>query len=314
MTAAYQHSEVFARLKSTKEVLTENYTTFQLLTVLDHFIENAVDPIVTAYADLTDVYFAKVVAYQFTNPNTKCSRGDKAQLPVLLFNAVTTNGRRKREHQKKMLLNRGLLFGLVSVFLKTVNTYRRLHDPCFEVPRSARLLGQKLAEERAGSSHLYGAISQAEYFLSKALKFKELIVQKYTRMSIMQAKRTYQEVEYQKNLDDIVQTYMIYLSKAIDRCDSRKGVLTQYIQSWFYSAKSEIMKSVARDSLHTSYDQLLELGMDAQSVGPDHTYEAEQYLCAVARRLDPTGAFRFALQIPESYSSKDLRKLSLFTN
>jgi hypothetical protein len=309
---AYTHSEVFAKLKNTKEELDQNYTTFQLLGTLDYFIEAAIDPIVTAFPDLTDVFFAKVIAYQFDNPNTKCSRNDKLKLPVMLFNSVTSVGKKKREHQKKMLLNRGLLFGLVSVFLKTVNTYRKLHNPHIRLRREARMLGFNLAEQRVGSSFLYAAILQSEFYIGKAHHFKEVIVQKYTRLSIMQAKKTYQEIEYQKSLDDIIQIYLIYLSKAIDRCDSRQGVLAQYIKSWFYSARSEIMKSVARDSLNTSYDQLLEIGVNTKSVDPDQTYEAEQFLCATARKLDPSGAFRFATYIPEFYSSKDLRKLSLF--
>lgn len=314
--AAYVHSEVFARMKNIKEELTENYTTFQLLTTLDYFIENAIDPIASAYPALVDVFFAKVVAYQFDNPNVKCSRNAKAtkdMLPVALFNSVTTSGRKKREHQRKMMLNRGLLFGLVSTFLKTVNTYRRLHDPQLQISRAQRLVLLELAAQRVGSNHLWPAVLQSEYWIGKAYHFKELIVQKYTRMSLMQAKHTYQEIEHVQSLNDIIQTYLIFLSKAIDRCDSRQGVLTQYIKFWFYSAKAEILKSVALESHSTSYDQLLEQGYESLSVDPDQQFELVQHLAAVAKRLDPRGAFRFALDIPESFSSRDLRTLQLFS-
>jgi len=313
MTSNYTHSATFASLKGIKEELTENYTTFQLLTTLDYFIENAIDPIISAHPDLTDVYFSKVIAYQFDNPNVKCSRNEKASLPQLLFNAVTTQGRRKREFQRKMLLNRGLLFGLVSVFLKTVNTYRKLHSPHVKLRRAQRLVLRQLAEERTGSSHIFPAILQVEFWIQHAYHFKELIVQKYTRLASNQARKTYMDVNCDKSLDDIIQVYMVFLAKAIDRCDSRQGVLTEYIKYWFYSAKSEIMKEVAKDGLNTSYDQLLESGIDSQSVDPDTQFEAAQHICATAKGLDPTGAYRFALHIPEHYSNADLRKLQLFT-
>jgi len=314
MGGTYTHSQTFATLKNIREELDENYTTFQLLTTLDYFIENAIDPIVGSYPQLADVYFAAVVAFQFDNPNVKCSRNEKVGLPVLLFNSITTkNVEQKRHFQKKMMLNRGLLFGLVSVFLRTVNTFRKLHDPHVKFKRSQRRLLLDLAQKRTGSPFLFAAIMQAEYWITEAHKFKALIVQKYTRMAIGQARKTYQEVSYTKLLDDIIQTYMIYLSKAIDRCDSRQGVLTQYVKYWFFSAKSEIMKSVAKDGLNTSYDQLLESGVDSHTVDPDTEFEVMQHIAVTAKTIDPTGAYRYALQIPESFSSAELRKLNLFT-
>jgi len=313
--AAYEHSATFASLKGIKEELTENFTSHQLLSTLDFFLESAIDPIVSGYPDLPDVYFAQVVAYQFVNPNVKCSRNDKVELPTRLFNSVTAlDHETKRQHQKKMLLNRGLLFGLVAVFMKTVNTYRQLHNPYTKLDRSTRTLLLTMADKRVGSTCLYSAITQAENWINKAYHFKELIIQKYVRMSIMQARKTYTDIDHVKSLNDLIQIYLIYLTKAIERCDSRQGVLTPYIKLWFYSAKSEIIKSVARDGMDTSYDQLLESGIDAQAVGPDTQYEAVQHLCTVAKAIDPTGAYRFALQIPEVFSSKDLRKLQLFTN
>lgn len=313
-SSSYQHSATFASLKAVKEELTTNFTSFQLLSTLDFFLESAIDPIISGFPDLPDVYFAQVTAYQFANPNVKCSRDDKVELPARLFNSLTTHGKHKRLHQRKMVLNRGLLFGLVSVFLKTVNTYRQLQDPHTQIDRTSRKLLLQVAERRAGSSYLYSAIMEAEYWIGKAHKFKELIIQKYIRMTIMQAKKTYEDIDYAKELSDLIQIYLIYLAKAIDRCDSRQGVLTPYIKFWFYSAKSEILKSVAKDGLGTSYDQLLEAGVEAQSIGPDSQYEALQYLSSVAKSIDPSGIFRFALQIPEHWSSKDLRTLKLFSN
>lgn len=308
----YTHSEVFASLKNIREEVKENFTSYQWLHVLDYFIESAIDPIATAYPDLADTYFAKVVAWQAHRPSVKFSRTDKHALPTLLFNSLTTESEAKREHQKKMLLNRGLLFGLISLFDRATADYMRLHDPTHKTSKSRRAFLISLAEARCGSSYLYAAVRQSRFFAQKAYWFKELIVQKYTRMTIMSAKKTYEETEFQYNLNDTIQVYLMYLSKAIDRCDARQGVLTTFIQTWFYSAKAEIMKTVTQDSKTSSYDELLESGMSAHSVEPDRKYEVLQHLCVTAKSLDPEGALRHALGIPEVFRSSDRMVMMAF--
>jgi hypothetical protein len=289
-----------------------SFTSYQWLTVLDHFIESAIDPIATAYPDLADVYFAKVVAWQAHRPSVKFSRNDKHTLPVLLFNALTTDGETKREHQKKMLLNRGLLFGLISLFEKATADYMRLQDPSVKMPRARRQHLISLAERRCGSPYLYAAVRQSRFFADKAYWFKELIVQKYTRMTIMSAQKTYKDTDFQFNLNDTIQVYLMYLSKAIDRCDARQGVLTTFIQTWFYSAKAEILKTVSQDAKTSSYDELLESGMSSHSVEPDRKYEVLQHLCVTAKALDPDGALRHAMGIPVVFRSADRKVMLAF--
>ena len=306
--AQYQHSETFASLKNTKELKT-NYTTYQYLHTLDHFIESAIDPIATAYPDFLDNYFAKVVAWQTTRPNVKFSRNHKDVLPALLFNSLTTEGAAKRVHQKSMMMNRGVLFGAVSTYLRTVNSYMKLHDPSFRLKRSKRKLLIALGEQRCGSPYLHAATLQVQYWINKAHGFKELIVQKYIRLALNSARRTYTEIEYEIKLDDIIQTYMIYLSKAIDRCDSRQGVLTTFIQTWFYSARSEIQKSVVEEH-HTSYEELVSSGALTKATSPDNNYEAIQHIAATAKTLDRCGSLRYALGIPEFFTSHEVSCIS----
>lgn len=312
MSNVYTHSDTFASLKNIKEEVRESLTTAQWLQTLDYLLESSIDPIVTANTDLADNFFAKVVAWQGHKPSIKFSRNDKTTLPVALFNSLTTQGAEKRLHQKSMLLNRGLLFGLVAIFLRTVNNYKRLHDPALKMGRSRRLLLIQQAESRVKSTHLYAAIMQVEYFSSKAHWFKELIMQKYTRLALMNAKRTYKAVGYAQRLDDIVQVYLIFLSRAIDRCDSRQGVLTTFIQTWFYSARSEVQKSCV-ESQHTSYEEMLENGIHHLTTEADHGYEAVQHLAYAAKQVDTVGILRFSLGIPEFFSKKDLKKLEIFT-
>lgn len=303
--AVYTHSETFASLKNIKEEVQGQLTTAQWLQTLDYFIESAIDPIVTVNPDLADNYYAKVIAWQSHKPSIKFSRNDKNILPIMLFNSVTTEGKEKREHQKSMLLNRGLLFGLISVFQKTVN--KKMYEPGGKKNRI-----KKWMYINSHHPNTYAAYNQCRYYASKAYWFKELIMQKYTRLALMSAKKTYKVVNYIQKLDDIVQTYLIFLSRAIDRCDSRQGVLTTFIQTWFYSARTEIQKGCA-ESLHTSYEELLETGMPIQYVDADYSFEEIQHIAYEAKKIDPVGVFRFSVGIPDHYSKADLRKLELFT-
>lgn len=308
MTLSYQHSETFAKLKDVKEHIKVNLTSYQWLATLDHFIESAIDPIATAYPEYLDNYFAKVVAWQTTKPNVKFSRNAKEVLPVLLFNSLTSDGIKKREYQKAMLLNRGVLFGVINSYIRLTNSFMALHDPLNRMKRSPRMLAIKRTEELT-SPHLYSATLQVRYWAAKAYWFKELIVQKYVRMTLMAAKRTYTDIKHRQKLDDVVQTYLVYLSRAIDRCDSRQGVLTTFIQTWFYSAKAEIQRGLAEEQ-HSSYEEMIENGLFVSATMPDCKYEALQHVAATAKKLDPEGVLRYACGIPEFLTAKQLRILS----
>lgn len=303
----YQHSESFASLKNVKEQVTDNLTSYQWLTTLDFFIESALDPIATGYPDFLDNYFAKVVAHQTLKPAVKFSRNKKEVLPALLFNSLTTEGKDKRVFQKAMLFNRGVLLGALNVYHATVTPYMDLHALKSKLPKGRRRLLIRLAEDRT-SAHLYAATIESQFYAKKAYEFKELIVQKYVRMTLMSAKRVYSEVAYQIRLDDIIQTYLLYLSKAIDRCDARQGVLTTFIQTWFYSARSEIHRSVAGEQ-HLSYEEMLEGNHHLGVTHPDCKYETLQHVRATAKLMDPCGALRFAVGVPEFFTAQQIALL-----
>ena len=314
----YEHSETFASLKNVREEVKENLTTTQWLSTLDFFLESAIDPIATVTPDLIDNFFAKVIAWQSHKPSIKFSMTDKFDLPVKLFNSLTTEGNVKRSFQKSMLLNRGLLFGLICLFEKTINNIKRLHKPSLNINRSHRLHSLTLAYTRAGilesqQDHVFSAISQVDFFSKKASWFKGLIVQKFIRLALMSAKKTYVEVDHAVSLNDIVQLYFIFLSRAVDRCDSRQGVLTTFIQTWFYSARSEVHKIAEGASKTLSYEELIENGLPLTFSSPDYGFEQMQHLAFSAKSVDPYGVVRFSLNIPEFLTSSDIRKLEIFT-
>lgn len=317
--ASYEHSDTFASLKSIREEVKENLTTPQWLSTLDYFIDSAIDPVVTIFPTLVDNFYAKVVVWQAHKPSIKFSMTDKFALPVKLFNAITSDDcKTKREHHRSMLLNRGLLFGLIAVFSQTVNRLNKLHSHQLNLGRVRRLHMIEVECNRLGISpnqrdHVYAALTQVEFFSKKAYWFKELIIQKYVRMALMNAKNAYTEAKCVPKLNDVVQIYLVYLSRAIDRCDSRQGVLTTFIQTWFYSAKAEVARMVNSNSSNLSYEELIENGLPIASTDPDLGFENLQHLAFTSKPADPHGVVRFSLRIPEFVQRADLDKLRIFT-
>jgi len=305
---SYQHSESFAKLKSIKEGIDSSLTSYQWLATLDYFIESAIDPMVTSLPLLVNNYYAKVIAWQSHKPSIKFSRINKHDLPTLLFNSITTEGAVSRSFQKEMLLNRGLLFGLINIFQHTVNGYMQVHNPATRITNNDRMLKLAIAEKNFDTTYLYASARESQFWANKAYSFKKLIVQKYTRLALMNAKGVYTQVHTYLKLDDIVQTYLMFLSKAIDRCDSRQGVLTTFIQTWFHSAKAHTMKEAQDKHQQSSFDEQHET--TDLSVGPDTSYENIQHIASTAKRVDPSGILRVSLGIPEFLSSNQLSILA----
>ncbi len=315
----YQHSIAFEKLKSLRETVTTNYTSLQYLQTLDHFLVEALKPISRECPELFKSYIAKIVARQTLKSSSKFTSNDRTKLPVLLFNSIMAAPDRTVSQVEELHINRGLYFGFISWFLQHLKEYKDLHkgaklgvetrSQCYAMERSVALRHK---------GDLYGAILEVEYWSNKAREWKEQIVEKYTRMAILQAQSTYKDYGHRVSLDDICQIYLMVVSRAIDRCDSRHGVITTFVQNWFKSAKSEVAK-LAGEPTDQSYDSLVEEHGDGihdilGSVDPDNTTEIWQHVSYVACKIDKAGLVRTKLGIPQYVSIQHRNLLEQFVD
>jgi hypothetical protein len=316
---AYQHSKSFEQLKGINESITGNLTSLHYLQTLDMFLWRSIEPIHAECPAFFNNYIAKVVAQQSLKASTKFSSEEDrhAKLPILLFNMLSEPEPRKaHEHAKALHINRGILFGFVSLFLNRLTFYEKLHSPFFNMDSVYRKSEMLRIEQEMGvrpGGSLYAALQQVRYWDEKARDFKGKIVQKYTRMAIMQAKNTYNDFNHYVKLDDVVQIYLLVVSKAVDRCDSRQGVLTTFIMNWFKSARSEVA-DLAKSQNDQSYEELTEEHGDSVSdiIGfstPDTSSELEQHISYVAKQMDRQGYLRGPLHIPEFVTREQVRVL-----
>lgn len=316
----YEHSKVFDSMKATKEKISGNFTSLQYLQTLDMFLWNSLTPIAMECPDMFYNYFAKVVARQTLKSSAKFTSGDRHKLPLHLFNSLVTQDSNKAfETTKIMYINRGILFGFVSLFRNKLKYYTDLQTGSYNISNAMRSTYLHRIERSFGlrtGGNLYGAVCQVSYWDTKAREFKAMIVEKYTRMAVLQAQRTYTDYNHFVLLDDIVQIYLETVNRAIDRCDSKQGVLTTFIQNWFKSARGEVAK-LAETQTDQSYDELAEIHGDAAHTVlgvtlPDLDKEIQTHIAEVCKRVDPQGVMRTCLGIPEFVSRKHREVLTQF--
>jgi hypothetical protein len=153
-----------------------------------------------------------------------------------------------------------------------------------------------------------------------------MILEKYARLVSMRAQRDYQELGHKVRLDDIVQTYMLMTSRAIDRCDQNRGVLTTYVNHWFKTAKAKIIQDylsnfqehLASDILPESQDDkdtpmerlMNDADMWQASIEDTLTrYDTIDRVRALSRAVDPTGYGRLLLGVQHVLSDAERMRL-----
>lgn len=199
--AYYRHDLMFDALKRTNEQVTANYTSSQYLKTLDFFLWQALAPIIKSCPALFLNFVSKFVAQQSVR-NTKMTSDDKANLPLDFINLLLAND--KVSAAQNLYLNRGILFAFLNVFESLTSRYRSLSEtpaPTSLRKELDRLVYVKSVERGLGvlpGSNLYGVILEVKYWAGKAVAFKNVIVEKYTRMALNNARRAYVDCQMQE--------------------------------------------------------------------------------------------------------------------
>jgi hypothetical protein len=318
----YEHSTIFASMKMVKERIGTNLTSLEYLETLDMFLWRAIGSIRTAMPGLVDEFMVKAIAQQTFKSSTKFSsilKEDKGKLPVMLFNALTERDGKSLEGFRNLRLNRGMLFGLVKIFLdRTAQYVELLHAEPLSLgdwkDRQLQLRAMERSLQVSDGVALFSVIEDVNIWYERARDWKSAIIEKYTRKAISQARVAYEDYNYAMDLSDVIQLHLVLLSRSINRCDSRLGVLTTFITSWFKSARSEMLR-IINASQEVSYEEMLEgMGDAAEVEGSEdktlYTRESVQHISMLAKQIDPTGVLRFHLGIPE-FMPLDKRRILL---
>lgn len=314
MSFAYESSAVFDSLKATEETIPGNMTSFQYLGVLDELLARSFSPIV-ADSNFPLAFVSPLCGWQEKNFRRKLSFGHRRDALAKALEFLVCPQSERVAAFKKIMFERGVRVEMVKAFLAhTEVAYKAsAFDPDLresdesqeDFEARCRYIVQQ-AQETLECPDLIRVRRQAEYWLTQATSFRERILQKYYRLCLSTAQREYvNHFRCSVPLDDVIGTYLMATMRAIDKCDIRQGVLTSHITTWFLTARDNVGKSKASNSVSLNEAVPLDGPEFFTASHEDGLVESEmrlerlQVISAVAALVDTTGAARTFLRINE---------------
>lgn len=242
--SAYSHSETFAQLRGINESISSNLSSVQYMRTLDDLLNKCVLSIFSS-SKFVDIFLMKVLAWQSVNPRRKscaCGRGNLSSYATLVLLLDTPEDKMKAF--SKIGLDRGITSEMIRRYLQVMEAYSSIvNNPVVtteDVSESVSLLASIGSHEEL---HPYGAYLQVKFWFEKACSFRSMILEKYVRLCLSNAQQDYVALDHVVPLNDIIQVYLMAASKAIDKCDPERGVLTTHIQHWLMSAKNTVTRA-----------------------------------------------------------------------
>jgi hypothetical protein len=321
--SSYQHSELFAKLKTIDESIPDNLTSYQYLSVLDELLYNAIYPLIEG-TKFIEIFLSQVLAWQTINSKRKVvgvGRAAFSSYATMFF--LLDDPRQKLKLLKKLKIDRAVLFEAIRRWMTLSESAIVVADADNLKNLKANLIKLAMLDEQASvrpGFHAFAIYGQVQYWYTNAEGWKGKILEKYTRLCLTTARRDYVQMKHTGKLDDMIQVYLMSAAKAIDKCDTDRGVLTTHIQNWLLSAKnivrnsqstggtmsqtrigtemvSMMMENVSLDEIENS---LADDGDDSQ----DRDLLVDQ-IRKVARHFDNSGVGRILLNIEEQLSAED---------
>ncbi len=325
MSYRYEHSRTFANLKGIKETIGTNFSSYQYLSTLDSLLYKVVYPMVDN-THFVDHFLTKILAWQYLNPKRKTSslsRSDFASCVTLFLIATDTD--RKMKLLKRIKLDRSVISEMIRLWLKVCEPYQKMANNLSR--SSADVLEEQAIEVKASlkSDHsLYGAYQQVHYWWSHYLEFRNRVLEKYIRLCLNQAQKDYVAFKHRVPMSDVIQVYLMNAAKALDKCDTEKGVLTTHITNWLKHAKNQIIVSHLSDTAYvlpknskTVSASLAKANLVSLGEIPENELGTEvdsgsddlELVRRIAKIFDPKGLGRICLGIQEtlSISEKQIR-------
>lgn len=322
--SSYKHSATFARLKQIHEAIPYNLTSVEYLKTLDYLLENAIHPIIISTRFL-DTFLSKILAWQSTNPKRKTTSENKKDLPsfVVLY-LISSNAEQKLKIYRRIGFDRGITTEVIRRWLDLMSKYEALVNVPEPTLEQIQMMNKILLAVSANEDgYPYGAYLQVKFWIERANFFKSLILEKYTRLILNTAQSDYVRFQHRIDLEDIMQVYFMAASKAIDKCDPNKGVLTSHIQNWLLSAKNVVVKNYldevpsiqepTRSDTREFVDKFVSdrsISSESTSVFPSSVEDTLERIDTVgrvrqiAKVFDPKGYARLVMGIGEHLTPK----------
>ena len=209
------------------------YTSNQLLSVLDHLLQRAIHPLFLTSNVVSD-YLAELLPLVITDARRKVSSLPKDIFYIRAFNALTAKDEDVRWLAFISLqIERNQLFDLLYRTMDMCSNYCR--NQVYHLTRNRRLRQNAKLEQmlRAKPQYFYAALQESKYWLKLAVKHKNLIQEKYLRHAYKEAYREAKSPTRQISFEDLFGNYCLAISKSVDKTDANQGTLTTVVNFWF---------------------------------------------------------------------------------
>lgn len=333
-------SHVIDVLKGVKEKLPDNYSTEQLLDTLDELILRAVNSIIEC-SNFLDSRLVTIATWYSTNQRRKISPIDKGQFIASTVAYQLSDTRTKARIYRKLGLERNLSIALIHLWLTTAKEIVDLELDCLcdqDKDGESRLSFLRLQLGVTQPHLIFSSFHTVNYYVKQALMFREQMAEKYMRKVVNEAVAYHKDQTKRNgprmNLNDIAQNFMVAVLKAIDKCDSKKGTLTTYVDHWLTNAKTTnvfrhetgvaySLPSGQRKNLATGLSVISNFAVsidDSEIINMEAEQNQEEELIRqdiinhvrqLSKAVDPVGLGRIYLGITEVLSAEEVSQLRL---
>jgi RNase P subunit RPR2 len=245
-------------------------------------------------------------------------------------------------------MERGFVYNFLVNFLNSADGYTELYTKyltCGNHMERVALDKRLSAIENALSfsrSNLFQVLNRCRKYVELAYVFRNKIVCQYIKHAYKQAHTYCKAKGTNFELDEVQQSLMAAITKAIDKYDSSKGALTSYINYWILNALTYASSNYGHEygvayqipqtqkkliqgtkSEHVNFSVSLNDMLDSDLVGPNEevlvsssTIEADYITSKEAedtayliKCADPNGLARLYLDLTEFISVKEKQRM-----
>jgi DNA-directed RNA polymerase sigma subunit (sigma70/sigma32) len=223
---------------------THNLTGGQIQEVLDFLIYQGLEPIIR-HSTVFDIQLIHLLSVASTNKKRKISALERGVFLNHICTALTTSDLElKLESVKSAKIERGFLYNFLINFIEMADGYQTLYAEfltCAQHTKKKALDKRLAAIERTLCFHradLFQVLARCRKYVDLAYEFRNSIVEQYIKHAYKQAHAFCKQKGKNFDFNEVYQSLMAAITKAIDKYDSSKGALTSYVNYWILNSLS----------------------------------------------------------------------------
>ncbi len=340
--------EATYQLLQLQEKIKDNLSSAQIAGTLDELLMRAMAPLID-HTMFIEWFFADVLPYAVYNSRRKLSNVPTQKFHDMMLSVIVAVPKtEKLATLRKMRMERTIYFMALKAFHDLATAYLSAMEQGLTAEGDERVACVKKMrdiETQVGYTSkvsFYSVIKQTLFWQDQAVDFRNMIIEKFVRLAYGEAAKAYAATNMTIDKGDLFRDLILAISRAIDKYDSQRGTLTQYVRWWIldgvtnhrnphqygtaYTIPTAQRKKMQEagglpiNNLSVSWDEIIEQGDDVEGYDPvdraenvlqrliDQQDEAHAHMTAI--RADPHGIASLVhglKYVPSSYEILKLR-------